>query len=112
MIVEKRASGYRPQKDGGFAIDMTSREMVGGGGIFTSIDDLIRWDRNFDSHELGGESVMEQMLTPGELNGGIEQDYAFGLGVRSYRGLNIVEQDQALVKIFTDIHRSCLKPIQ
>jgi CubicO group peptidase (beta-lactamase class C family) len=97
MIVENRASGYRPRKDGGFEIDMTSLEMVGDGGVFTSIDDLIKWDRNFDSATLGGESVMQQMLTPGKLNGGIAQDYASGLRVSRYRGLNIVEHGGAFV---------------
>jgi CubicO group peptidase (beta-lactamase class C family) len=97
MIVENRASGYRPKEDSGFEIDMTSLEMVGDGGVFTTIDDLIKWDRNFDSVKLGDEQVMKQMLTPGKLNGGIDQDYAFGLGVGTYRGLNIVQHGGAFV---------------
>jgi CubicO group peptidase (beta-lactamase class C family) len=97
MIVWNRAVGYRPKKEGGFEIDMTTLEMVGDGGIFTTIDDLLEWDRNFDDNRLGGQAIMTQMLTPGKLNGGIEQDYGFGLGITQYRGLNVVEHGGAFV---------------
>ena len=90
MIVNNRASGYRRNKDGSFEISMTQLEMVGDGGVFTNIDDLLKWDRNFDTKTLGGEAVMKEMLTHGELNGGIAQDYAGGLRVASYRGLDSV----------------------
>jgi CubicO group peptidase (beta-lactamase class C family) len=97
MIVENRASGYRAKKDGGFEISMTNLEMVGDGGVFTTINDLIKWDRNFDNNKLGGESVMKQMLTPGKLSDGVEQVYAFGLSVGTYRGLSVVQHGGAFV---------------
>lgn len=97
MIVKNRASGYRRKEDGGFELDMTSLEMVGDGGVFTTIDDLSKWDRNFDHKTLGGEAVMKELLTPGVLNSGKTQDYAGGLGVSRYRGLNIVEHGGSFV---------------
>ncbi len=97
MIVKNRASGYRPKDDGGFEIDMTPLEMVGDGGVFTSIDDLLEWDANFDRKTLGGEDVMTEMLTPGRFNNGKAQDYASGLRVSDYRGVPIVEHGGAFV---------------
>jgi CubicO group peptidase (beta-lactamase class C family) len=96
-IVKNRASGYRRREGGGFEIDMTSLEMVGDGGVFTTIDDLLKWDRNFYNNRLGGEAVMKQALNPGTLSSGEKQDYAFGLGVSQYRGLNIVEHGGSFV---------------
>jgi CubicO group peptidase (beta-lactamase class C family) len=90
MVVPKRATGYRSTKDGGFEIDVSVVDMVGDGSIFTTVEDLLKWDQNFDDNQLGGHSVMEQMLTPGKLNGGEKQDYAFGLSVSRYRGLPTV----------------------
>ena len=97
MIVQHRASGYRPREEGGFEIDMTPLEMVGDGGVFTSIDDLLEWDGNFDRKTLGGKDVMAEMLTPGRFNNGEAQDYAGGLRVSHYRGLPIVEHGGAFV---------------
>ena len=97
MIVQNRASGYRPKEDGGFEIDMTPLEMVGDGGVFTSIYDLLEWDGNFDRKTLGGEKVMTEMLTPGRFNNGKAQDSAGGLRVSHYRGIPIVEHGGAFV---------------
>jgi hypothetical protein len=97
MIVPNRASGYRPKEGDGFEIDMTPLEMVGDGGVFTSIDDLLAWDRNFDRKTLGGEGVMTKMLTVGKFNNGKPQDYAGGLRVSHYRGIPVVEHGGAFV---------------
>ncbi len=97
MIVQNRASGYRSKEDGGFEINMTPLEMVGDGGVFTSIDDLLEWDRNFDRKTLGGEDVMTEMLTPGRFNNGKAQVYAGGLRVSHYRGIPIVEHGGVFV---------------
>jgi len=52
-IIKDRASGYIPEEEGGFKISMTALEMIGDGGIFTSVDDLFYWDRNFTTTALG-----------------------------------------------------------
>ena len=39
-IVKNRASGYYPTQEGGFQISMTTLNMIGDGGIFTTIEDL------------------------------------------------------------------------
>jgi hypothetical protein len=59
--------------------------------LFTTVEDLGRWDRNFDDPRVGGPSFVREMLQKGRLNDGRELDYASGLSVRQYRGLPIVE---------------------
>jgi len=97
MIVKNRASGYRPKEDGGFKIDMTPLEMVGDGGVFTTIDDLLKWDRNFDDMRVGGESVMKEMLKLEKFNDGALQNYAGGLVITRHRGLKTVQHGGAFV---------------
>jgi len=70
-VVPRRASGYAPAGDG-YRISMTTLDIVGDGGVFTTIDDLLAWDRNFHENRLGrgGPGLIRQLTTPGALNGG------------------------------------------
>jgi len=96
-IVPRRASGYAPAGTG-FRVSMTTLDLVGDGGVFTTIDDLLLWDRNFYDNRLGGgTALIERLTTPGRLNDGEVIDYAFGLGVREYRGLRLVEHGGSFV---------------
>jgi CubicO group peptidase (beta-lactamase class C family) len=98
-IVKNRASGYMPDKEGGFRISMTTLDMIGDGGIFTSVDDLLLWDRNFYNNRLGLRSpeLLQLLQTPDRLNGGKTLTYAWGLGVDTYRGLKIVAHGGSFV---------------
>jgi CubicO group peptidase (beta-lactamase class C family) len=91
-VVAKRAYGYSPVEGGGFRVDMTGWEQVGDGGIFTTIEDLLLWDRNFYDNRLGrgGPALIETLETTGRLNDGKEIDYAYALVVDEYRGLRRV----------------------
>ena len=85
-----RASGYAPTERGSYEISMTTLPMIGDGGVFTSVEDLSRWDANFYEPRVGGGAFLDQMLERGVLNDGETLDYAFGLGHGSYRGLKTV----------------------
>lgn len=91
MIVKNRAIGYSPRPDGGFRVNETSLDIVGDGGLFTTVEDLYIWDQNFYHNKLeGGRRLIRRILTVGTLNSGEKLDYAFGLRIGSYRGLRIV----------------------
>lgn len=87
QIVINRADGYQQMADGSWEIYMTNLSWVGDGGVYTTIDDFIKWDRNFYDNKLGsGEaSLIELVETP--LPGMLEETkdglrparYAFGL---------------------------------
>lgn len=98
MIVKNRAIGYSPRKSGGFRINETILDIVGDGGLFTTVEDLYRWDQNFYENKLdGGERLIRRMLTVGVLNNGEKLDYAFGLRISSYRGLKVVHHSGSFV---------------
>ncbi len=90
MIVKNRAAGYSPKKDGGYWINMTTLDMVGDDGVFTTVEDLFFWDQNFYHNKLGGKDLINQLLTLGTLNNGENLSYAFGLEAIGYRGLNMI----------------------
>jgi CubicO group peptidase (beta-lactamase class C family) len=92
MIVKDRAIGYSPKDEGGFRIDMSIFEVVGDGGIYTTVEDLLLWDRNFYANRLGGygQDLIEEVTKPGTLNSGEVLEYAFGLSIWQYRGLDVV----------------------
>jgi CubicO group peptidase (beta-lactamase class C family) len=98
-IVKNRAAGYMPKKKGGFRISMTTLDMIGDGGVFTSVDDLLRWDRNFYSNRLGKgkPSLINSMLEKGRLSSGKKLIYARGLDVDSYRGVPFISHGGAFV---------------
>lgn len=97
-IVPLRASGYAPT-DKGYRISMTTLDLVGDGSVYTSVNDLLLWDRNFYENRLGsgGPALIEQVTTPGTLNNGDHLEYAFGLTVENYRGLPMISHGGAFV---------------
>ncbi len=104
-IVPNRATGYSRRDDGTWRIDQTTLDMIGDGGVFTSIDDLVKWDRVYQDHALGGPALVRTLLTPGVLNDGTRTGYAFGLELGTYRGLQTVAHGGAFVGFRTAILR-------
>jgi CubicO group peptidase (beta-lactamase class C family) len=99
MIVKNRAMGYLPREDGGFKIHVTQLDMIGDGGIFTTVEDFFRWDQNFYNNRLGAgsQSLIDLILSRDSLNDGRENDYAFGLVVSRYRGLRMISHGGSFV---------------
>jgi CubicO group peptidase (beta-lactamase class C family) len=105
-IVPSRADGYAPT-EGGYEISMTTLDMVGGGGVYTTVEDFLLWDRNFYDNTLGtgGQDLIETVTTPGSLNHDESMTYAFGLQVDEHRGLPMVSHGGAFVGFRTDTIR-------
>ncbi|MGA8437943.1 MAG: serine hydrolase domain-containing protein [Candidatus Sulfotelmatobacter sp.] len=106
LVVPGRVPAYEPGSDGKFLVDWsTSFDLVGPGGLMSSVDDLLFWDRNFYENRLGTKSFLKEMHTRGVLNNGAATDYAFGLELGTYRGLPIVEHSGGLFGYGTEILR-------
>jgi hypothetical protein len=88
----KLSLGYFPKKDGGYGIAVYLFNLVGDGGLLTSVEELFLWDQNFYHNKLGkqGQKLIKQMHTTGTLNDGKKLEYAFALGIGEYNGLKIV----------------------
>jgi len=81
--LSKSGDRYFCRKNGGYGFANYITEIVGDGGLMTTIEDLFLWDQNFYYNKLGKgrQGLIQQLLTPGTLNDGKEISYAFGLGI-------------------------------
>lgn len=114
MIVPRRATGYAPHDGGGFEQDMSNFEQVGDGSVMTTVEDLFKWDQNFEHPVVGGAEAIRQLTTPGVLNNGQSIPYAMGLFLDRYRGLKWIHHSgewvgyRAALSRFPDQHFSTL----
>lgn len=112
QLVPRRASGYAPG-DEGFVISMTTLPIVGDGSVFTSVNDLLAWDRNFYDNRLGNKdpALIERWLTPGRLNSGevagahAAIEYAAGIITKQWRGAHEVGHGGGFVGFRAEIVR-------
>jgi CubicO group peptidase (beta-lactamase class C family) len=97
LVVPNRVAAYDPGPTGNFLVDWsTTYDIVGGGGLMSSVDDLLAWDRNFYANKLGKGTLPVELQSHGVLNNGNQIDYALGLSLGDYRGLPIVEHNGEL----------------
>ncbi len=95
-IIKNRAMGHFTRSDGSIALNMSNFALVGSGGLYTSVDDLLLWDRNFYDNQLGEGGLIKHLLVRGILNNGDTLSYAAALQVGEYKGLRTVEHGGAL----------------
>jgi CubicO group peptidase (beta-lactamase class C family) len=95
-IVKGRAIGHLKREDGSIALAMSNFAQVGSGGLYTSVDDLLAWDRNYYDNTLGEGGLIDRMLVRGVLNDGDTLSYAAALQVGEYKGLRTVSHGGAL----------------
>lgn len=97
QIVKNRASGYSPKEDDAYQISMTTLDMIGDGGIFTSIHDIKKWDDAYYNSKVLGKDFWAMMTKQAVLNNGEEISYASGLMIRDYKGLPTISHGGAFV---------------
>ena len=68
-------------RDGQWTLDTPINERAGAGGVYTNIPDLLKWDENFYSGQVGGTAVLKKLQTQGTLNDGKTLPYAWGLQI-------------------------------
>src|SRR5580693_555248 len=106
VVVPGRVPAYEPLPAGGFRIDWsTNFDKIGDGGLMSSVDDLLEWDRNFYANKLGKGTLLKEIETRGVLNNGKQIEYALGLFISTYRGLPIEEHGGALFGYRTELLR-------
>ena len=85
-LIAHRAVGYQPA-DGSFRISQPEFDVVGDGGVYSTVEDLAKWDDNFRTGRVGGKRGIALLQEPGRLNNGQTIPYALGLTVSQTRGL-------------------------
>jgi CubicO group peptidase (beta-lactamase class C family) len=84
--VDNRAYGYSRSDTGFVRTDQSvTSAVLGDGGIYSSVDDLFKWDQALYSEALVHSSLFEEALTPARLNDGSRTTYGFGWYVEPHR---------------------------
>ncbi len=95
-LIADRALAYDPKESkDGYTLDVSYFEQTGDGAVHTSVEDLLNWDENFYSAQIGGKEFLTEIQEHGKLNGGKVLEYAKGLFVADYRGLHAVRHGGA-----------------
>src|SRR5713101_2689766 len=90
-LIANRALAYdEKEKKDGYSLNVSYFEQTGDGAVHTSVEDLLKWDENFYSGQIGGKDFLTEVQEQGKLNGGKVLDYAKGLFIQDYRGLRTV----------------------
>jgi CubicO group peptidase (beta-lactamase class C family) len=89
MLLRNRAMAYSAGPNG-FRNNMTMDETVGDSNIYTTVEDMARWDENFYQAKVGGSHAIAAMETPGLLNSGEQAQYAAGLNISIHKGLRMI----------------------
>src|SRR5437899_1209243 len=90
-LIANRALAYDAKdKTAGYRLDVSYFEQTGDGAVHTSVEDLLKWDENFYSGQVGGKEFLREIQEQGQLNSGKMLDYAKGLFIQDYRGLHTV----------------------
>ena len=85
-LVRNRAYAYRRGDDGAYRVSIPDFDVVGPTSLFTTVEDLARWEHNFYTGELGGHGVLADLHQRGTLSDGRVVSYGAGLTHGSYRG--------------------------
>ena len=85
--VPHRAFGFTAEGTGFRPTDQSNTSAVlGDGGVYTSADDLVRWDRALERHTLVSAATQQAAWTPAVLYNGRSTEYGFGWFVRREDG--------------------------
>lgn len=111
--VPHRAYGHTKEKDGWRETDQSPTSAVlGDGGIYSSVDDLEKWDRALREHTLLTRSEMKPALTPVQPTGGPAKSesgenvsYGFGWFLDPYKGHRRMFHNGETVGFLTTIQR-------
>jgi CubicO group peptidase (beta-lactamase class C family) len=85
-LIPQRALGYQPS-GATYRISQPEFDVVGDGGVYSTVEDLAKWDANFRTARVGGKEAIALLQEPGTLNDGQVIPYALALTIGQFRGL-------------------------
>ena len=90
LLVRDRAYAYEAAGASGYRLSIPDFAVAGATSLFTTVEDLARWNRNFRTGEVGGLRVVQQLQEVTTLASGAQVSYAFGLVHGTHRGRRTV----------------------
>lgn len=88
-VVPNRALAYAPAT-GGWIQDTPIENIIGAGGLLSTVGDWLLWNENFTHAKVGGRELVTAQQTPATLSSGKTIAYAAGLELGTVDGLREV----------------------
>ncbi|MEX2272887.1 MAG: serine hydrolase [Vicinamibacterales bacterium] len=88
-IVKHQAYGYSPAASS-FRLSVTNFDTAGATSLLTTVEDLAKWNANFETPVVGGDTWLAGMLERGVLRNGTRISYASGLTHGTSNGLSTI----------------------
>lgn len=85
-IWPRLATQHLKRADGGWETTRWGFDLGGEGGMVSTLDDMLTWQRNFTAPVVGSEALFARMATPVVYANGVTGKYAWGLTNEPYRG--------------------------
>lgn len=89
VLVQNAAVGYEVAA-GKLRVSESNSDVVGDGGVFSTVGDLAKWDANFTSGRVGGLDGVALLQEQGRLNDLAPVQYGLGLAIGRLGGLKTV----------------------
>lgn len=103
-IIKNRATGYyysRRRRD--FRAVVSTLEHTGNGGVYTTVNDLKKWIDAYHAKTILNTNFWKLMTTQGMLKNGTEIEYACGLEIQKYKGLETIKHGGRAPGYLSDI---------
>ena len=88
-VVPNRALAYG-FRDGGWIQDTPVENIIGAGGLLSTVGDWLLWNENFTHAKVGGPEIIKIQQTPAVLSSGKTISYAAGLTIGTFDGFREV----------------------
>src|ERR1043165_3869799 len=94
MLVPGRTSAYAPRA-GGWRVSIPNFDVYGATSLYTTVGDLLKWERNFDAPIVGDATTLARMQVVTPLTTGDTSSYGFGIALGRYRGARVIDHNGA-----------------
>ena len=94
-VVANRALAYAPSESGAWIQATPIENIIGAGGMLSTVGDWLLWNENFTHGRVGGQELVKALQTPATLASGKTIAYAAGLSVDTVDGLREVSHGGA-----------------
>ena len=105
MVVPHRTSAYEPRQAGGWSVSIPVFDTYGATSLFTTAEDLLRWEQNFNTPVVGSPALLARMQQVGILNDGTPTGYGLGIAVGTHRGVREIGHSGADAGYRADVER-------
>lgn len=109
--VPGRAQGYTPAKGKSFEACREDTDVVGDGQVFSTLDDMIAWDRALRQHTLVKRPMGQSAFVSGRTSKGKPTGYGFGWFVAQHEGVHFLSHEGVWTGTNTYVSRDLLEDV-